>query len=240
MYTQLKMSRDLNIDTVKDNQQEEGQTDISHPPQNDTKMIPSKQIPSSSIDTICTGRRITIEIVSYGKRRGKPSHNFNKLWNCTNIANPSKSSRKGRTGLDKRLRKEVMMGEEAQLIVRQAIDFCTSQVGAVMSSSNVSSGEGVDIDDSQEEDGVGGGHCSPLIICLGFGCEMGKHRSVSVAVTVAEELMKMNAQYNHIDLDIIVTHRDINTKEERSSTNAGSKGKRKGKKCSRRDYQIEE
>jgi len=230
------MSNDFNVDTFKKNQQEEDQTDISQSPHNDIKMIPSKPIISPSpINTICTRRRITIEIISYGKRRGKPSHNFNKLWNCTNIANPSKSSRKGRTGLDKRLRKEVMIGEEAQLIVREAVDLCTSQVEMVMSSS---SGEEADNDDN--EDGGVSGNCSPLIIRLGFGCEMGKHRSVSVAVTVADELMKMNTQYNHVDLNTIVTHRDIDNKEERSSTTGGSKGKRKGQKTSRRDYYIEE
>merc|ERR1712045_308303 len=86
---------------------------------------------------------------------------------------------------DKRLRKEVMMQEGAQTIVRDAVKFCFSQIQSIEASND---------DDS--------------LIRLGFGCEMGKHRSVSVAITVAEEIMAKSSQ-DSMSVSVIVQHREI-------------------------------
>ena len=60
-------------------------------------------------------KKVTLTLLSYGRRHGKPP-NLDLTFNCTKIENPSTSARKGRTGLDKRLRKEVMKGSAAQEI----------------------------------------------------------------------------------------------------------------------------
>ena len=162
-----------------------------------------------------------IEVVSYGRRQGKPSNNFDRIWNCTNVTNPSKSSRKGRTGMDKRLRKEVMMEKEAQSIVRDAVEFCRCQLGDIK--------ETTPYHECEEK------RKDPFLR-IGFCCEMGKHRSVSIAITVVEELKAIrNELQNDTDLSIISSHRDI---QDNSICVKGLDGKAGGKRKSKKSYRC--
>lgn len=151
----------------------------------------------------------SIEIISYGKRYGKPNL-LDRNWNCTRIVNPSSSSRKGRTGLDKRLRSEVMRGEIAQSIAKEAVEYCTGQlrVGSQAEDKDGDSPMEVDVDSSR--------------IRIGFGCEMGKHRSVSVAVTVADELRA------DLNCEVNLMHRDIEGRD--GNKNDGAHPRRSKKK----------
>lgn len=122
-----------------------------------------------------------VKLISYGRRNGTPP-NLTASFNCTNIANPSKTSRAGRTGLDKRLRTEVMAGRLAQDIAARACDSVLEAVKASVA--------------------------NPATMQFGFGCEVGKHRSVSVAITVANELQQ-NQDLVGLGVQVATLHRDI-------------------------------
>ena len=153
---------------------------------------------------------IVVELTSFGRRKGKPG-GLAQAWNCTTIENPSSASRKGRTGADKRLRTEVMAGVVAQQITADAVSDCMHRVAAA-------------------------GGAAGTVIRVGFGCEMGKHRSVSVAITVGKLLRESldraaSAEDGDEDrgarVEVIVTHRDIVT-DSAASPSAVSAAERGG------------
>lgn len=159
-------------------------------------------------------RTILIEIASYGRRRGKPRYRNDggnehiRIWNCARIENPSSSSRKGRTGLDQRLRSEVMRGELAQQFVCEAMEYCKSKVAELQQQSRKTHEE-----DQREQQ----------VIRLGFGCEMGKHRSVSVAVALEKELQNWLSGQGRSGIYLKTIHRDI----VQQKNNTGRKHHRK-------------
>lgn len=150
---------------------------------------------------------ILIELVSYGKTHGKPAGPWDEVYNCESIPNPSSSSRKGRTGLDKRLRTEVMACDAAQTMVDRA-------TAAVLAA----------VDRCRSEPTKGE---STHVVRFGFGCAMGKHRSVSVVETLAAALTTHLRDADNVVLE--VTHRDVSADSGGNSAGSGKGGRHRGK-----------
>ena len=130
-------------------------------------------------------------LVTYGKRFGSVDKTeYEQIWNCTKIPNPE-CNRKGTSGLSKRFRSEVMRDPLATSIVKQAIDKIVEDYA---------------LNDRDNE--IHG------LLKYGFSCEYGKHRSVSVAETVAEKLRLSR-------VPVTVEHRDVNRKLSKEDSSAG-------------------
>ena len=106
-----------------------------------------------------------ITIMTYGKRFGSiDKSKCEKVWNCRGVANPA-CSRKGKTGLIKKFREDVVRDPFAQSIIEEALQ-------------NIIGFYALDYTDS----------CVLVSSSWAFFCEHGKHRSVAIAETVAERL----------------------------------------------------
>lgn len=123
---------------------------------------------------------VSVHLLSFGHRYGPPTEAMRKVWNCAHIANPSTCSRKGRTGMDKRLRREVMQDITATSIVEDALELIRTDVA------NAKNGES---------------------LWYGFRCEIGVHRSVSVAENARERLRKECKEVG--GAYVVVSHRDV-------------------------------
>ena len=151
---------------------------------------------------------VTLHLLSYGRNHGKPP-NLTRAWNCTGVPNPATSARKGRTGLDRRLRTEVMKTEEAKAIWAAAIaslgiDLRAAEPGAVLR--------------------------------YGFGCAQGKHRSVSIVEHFARTGLNdqlapsgVVGRAHPCGLDVHVEHRQlgVGTRPDPAKGGAGGGGGKK-------------
>lgn len=131
---------------------------------------------------------LTIEICTFGFEQGpRPARDdMDLMFDCRAIVNPSKLSRKGRSGLDKRLREEVLKSPG-----------CTEFVNNCVASIR-------DVAISTSKD-ILTGHCSRPVK-VGFGCAGGTHRSVSIAIAVAS---KLGAALRKCDTDLLVEQCEI-------------------------------
>lgn len=122
-------------------------------------------------------------LVTYGKRFGSIDKKITESFNCTIIPNPE-ANHKGTTGLSKRFRDEVMKLDAAAQLADSAVERIVK-------------------DHSQEAIRLEGN--DEAINVYAFACEHGKHRSVSVAETVAQRLRKMPGVFESIEVE----HRDV-------------------------------
>jgi RNase adapter protein RapZ len=98
-----------------------------------------------------------ITLISYGRRYGPPSGLDNKI-DVRFLPNPSSASRKGRTGLDARLCKEVAVDAE---------DVVAKIIGMIETAETLNK--------------------SDSTTTIGVCCEHGKHRSVAVVSLVVKK-----------------------------------------------------
>ena len=105
-----------------------------------------------------------VKLISFGRQKSsRPPYDMDKIFNCEKLKNPSSSSRKGRTGLDKRLRKEIMSDARARQIVEEAVSYIVRRLDSW--------------------DGSGKAN-----LFIGLRCAMGKHRSVTIAEEISSQL----------------------------------------------------
>lgn len=116
-----------------------------------------------------------------------------KTFDCRQLVNPSKASRKGRTGLDKRLRDEVLQAPGTAEFVRKAADRI---VHDIESSDSVSEKKMTNA------------------FQFNFGCHGGEHRSVAVAVDVAQKLQR---HFKNQRCTLVATREDDVPEHERAN-----------------------
>ena len=157
-----------------------------------------------------------VRISTFGRQTSSapPGVQFRHVFKCEKISNPSSSSRKGRTGLDRRLRKEVMATPGAEKLVNEAVARILRDVASSTPNESVSER-------------------------YGFRCAMGKHRSVSIAEEVASRLHHAAKELRHsggVGFDVNVTHHALEALKASSgrSKHGASKGRNKISKRSKR------
>ena len=151
---------------------------------------------------------VHLVLVSYGRVKGKPAA-LDHCFNCTRVPNPSVSARKGRTGLDKRLRSEVMAAPAAAAVVRAAlaqlaVDLASLR-GVACGGANAQQQQSTtDANAAARSAGAPAGvapadqslpkqDASHATLRYGFGCAHGKHRSVAIVEHLARVALKEGA-----------------------------------------------
>ena len=113
-----------------------------------------------------------------------------RTFDCRKLVNPSKKSRSSRTGLDKRLRNEVLHAPGTEEFVKKCLDEIIADLAKTAFP---------DGDDPENH---------PLIFRYDFGCHVGKHRSVAVTLAVAQRLEQYIRQTSD-DVRILVRHCNV-------------------------------
>ncbi|CAK4683772.1 hypothetical protein LEN26_013074 [Aphanomyces euteiches] len=125
----------------------------------------------------------SLTVVSFGNRYGPLQPEPNAVLDARSVPNPPRQMRAaGQTGQHKQLRAEVCRHDAAQDLIQIGLEAVRTWLGR----SHV---------DSHAE-----------TFTLGVKCEMGRHRSVSIAEEVTANLRKECRQQN---VDLRVVHRDI-------------------------------
>ena len=114
---------------------------------------------------------LNVELVSFGFEAGPrlAADEATKIFDCRAVVNPSKLSRKGRTGLDKRLRDEVLQSPGCESFITECMQVIRDTI------------------QSTSPEGAG----SERTLVFGFGCAAGHHRSVSIAETILTRLLRL-------------------------------------------------
>jgi len=158
-------------------------------------------------------------ITTYGKRFGslvdRPERN--RIWNCAGIPNPPRATRSTTTGLSKRFRTEVVRQPVAQAIVQQAVDQMAQDLHSAL----------LEHDDTTDQPVVDGEQQHNRHM-YAFYCEHGKHRSVSVAEHVAEQIRGTCYQAG---VSVEVVHRDVH--KNPTETKKRGRGKRSDQSLAR-------
>jgi len=136
-------------------------------------------------------------LFTYGKKFGQPNkRDWDGVFNCTAIPNPPASTRKGTTGLSKRFRAEILGSNAsvAQDILQRAAAQIADDTMQALCNDN--------------DDGETSNHTSinGTTKRYAFFCEHGKHRSVTIAETLAAILRTERK------LIVEVQHRDVERK----------------------------
>jgi len=112
-----------------------------------------------------------------------------RTFDCRKLVNPSKQSRTGRTGLDKRLRDEVLHAPGTEAFITR----CVEDILEETASDTVRPRS----DDEHR-----------TLLQYNFGCHEGKHRSVSVAIAVAKRL-QMHFDGKPYQVRIVLRHCNV-------------------------------
>ena len=112
-----------------------------------------------------------------------------RTFDCRKLVNPSKQSRTGRTGLDKRLRDEVLHAPGTEAFITR----CVEDILEETASDTVRPRS----DDEHR-----------TLLQYNFGCHEGKHRSVSVAIAVAKRL-QMHLDGKPYQVRIVLRHCNV-------------------------------
>eukprot|EP00747_Dinoflagellata_sp_TGD_P110612 gnl/TRDRNA2_/TRDRNA2_171005_c1_seq1.p1 gnl/TRDRNA2_/TRDRNA2_171005_c1~~gnl/TRDRNA2_/TRDRNA2_171005_c1_seq1.p1 ORF type:complete len:205 (+),score=21.58 gnl/TRDRNA2_/TRDRNA2_171005_c1_seq1:188-802(+) len=135
------------------------------------------------------GGKHAVHLFSFGFGWGaRPPRPMDKIFDCRVLTNPSKVSRTGRTGLDKRLREEVLNAPGTEEFVKRSVEHIVRELTCVERGDEGSVRlDGCDASAEQKSR-----HAD---FCFAFGCHGGEHRSVSVVLEV-ERRLKEESQRN--------------------------------------------
>ena len=128
-----------------------------------------------------SSRGLTVVLCSFGFEEGSrvAAAAATRMFDCRHITNPSKQSRKGRTGLDKRLRDEVLQSPGC----REFVKACAQEILDDMAAASA----------RVQDDAT--------TLTFGFGCARGKHRSVSICLEVERVLIRSAQEMDSSQLE---------------------------------------
>jgi len=165
----------------------------------------NNDIPDGQQETSVDASVVYIEIVSFGYLRGSGQPEADAIYSARHISNPHGGPKTHLSGLDARLRKEVMRCDGARELfdeVYNEIELRTSRSGA-------------------------GQH-----LTIAIGCDYGKHRSVTLCEELAFKLKQSRTAQGH-RFRVKVIHREEESWSGKVGQHRWQKAGTRGQRCTR-------